>query len=83
MLKALLATIQKVIKDRKSNQKSNQKILDIINKNNKITIKEISKKTSMSKSGVKRIIRIMKEEGVLLRIGSDRNGCWQIKTKDK
>jgi predicted HTH transcriptional regulator len=37
----------------------------------------------MSESGVKRIIRMMKEEGVLLRIGSDRNGYWQIKTKDK
>ncbi len=64
--------------DQKSNQKSNQKILDLILKDNKITIMQICKKLDMSESGVKKVIKKLKDEKRLQRVGSLKGGSWQV-----
>ena len=71
---------QKILQKRnlKSNQKSDQKILTLIKKDKTITIKELSQKTKLSESGVKKILKKLKEEKILLRVGSLKGGYWEI-----
>ena len=65
--------------NQKGNQKSNQKILSLIKKDNKITIKQICEKTKLSESGVKKVIKKLKEEEKLVRVGSLKGGHWEVK----
>ena len=65
----------------KSNQKSNQKIISAMQKNPMVTIRELREITDLSESGVKKIIRQLKEEGILSRKGSDKAGIWVVSEK--
>ncbi|CAA6805235.1 MAG: Fic family protein [uncultured Campylobacterales bacterium] len=79
MLGIILKTLNNSIKsDQKNNQKSDQKILELINKNNKITIKELSIILDMSTSGIKKVIKKLKEENRLQRLGSLKGGNWEV-----
>ena len=79
MLDIIRKTLQEYIKDsKKSDQKSDQKILLLIKKNNKITIKELCDKTALSQSGIKKIIKNLKDEERLVRVGSLKGGHWEI-----
>ena len=64
--------------DAKSNQKSNQKIIDLINADGAVTIGELMEATGLSESGIKKILRNLKKEGKILRVGSDKGGHWEI-----
>ena len=76
MLDMILKTVKQFTN--KSNQKSNQKILQLIKANNKITIKQLSEKTKLSESGVKKVIRKLKDNSLLVRVGSLKGGHWKI-----
>ena len=62
----------------KSNQKSNQKILEAISKNPVITIKELQELSGLSESGVKKILRKLRAIGRIRRVGPDKGGHWEI-----
>ena len=62
----------------KSNQKSNQKVLDAIKNNNQITINELIDKIGLSESGIKRILRNLKKENKIKRVGADKGGYWEV-----
>ena len=62
----------------KQNAKSDQKILALIKKNSKVTIREICNSTGLSESGVKKIIKKLKEEGMLVRVGALKGGYWEV-----
>ncbi|MBQ9586555.1 MAG: winged helix-turn-helix domain-containing protein [Bacteroidales bacterium] len=62
-----------------SNQKSNQKILSSIRRNPSITIRELQEVTGLSESGVKKIIRQLKADGLIQRVGGDKGGHWEGK----
>ena len=84
MLKNILQSLKQFLKqeaksDQKSSQKSDQKTLALIRKNNKVTIREICEKTGLSESGVKKIIKKLKDDGVLVRIGALKGGYWEVK----
>jgi len=64
--------------DQKSNQKSNQKIINLISRNPKITIEEIMQKLDFSASGVKKIIKQLKQSRKVKRVGPDKGGHWEI-----
>ena len=64
--------------NQKSNQKSSQKILSSIRHNPSITIHELQDVTGLSESGVKKIIRQLKAEGLIQRIGGDKGGHWKV-----
>ena len=86
MLQGILKSLKEFIKDEsKSNQQSNlksdQKILSLIKKNNEITIREICDKISMSESGVKKVIKKLKDENKLIRVGSLKAGHWEVRSK--
>ncbi|NOR85154.1 winged helix-turn-helix transcriptional regulator [archaeon] len=73
-------TVEKTVdmSDQKSRQKSDQKIIELISQNPKITISELMQNLNFSASGVKKIIKQLKEKGKLKRIGSDKGGHWEV-----
>lgn len=54
------------------------KVVSILEKNPKITAKEISEKLGFSTRKISRIIKKLRESGTISRIGSDRKGQWKI-----
>lgn len=80
MLEMILKSIQSTLKsDQKSNYKSNQKILALMKENSKITIYELMEKLSMSESGIKKVIKKLKDENIINRVGSLKSGHWEVK----
>ena len=80
MLDMILKSIQTTLKsDQKSNYKSDQKVLALMKENSKITIHELMEKLSMSESGVKKVIKKLKDENIISRVGSLKSGYWEIK----
>ncbi len=61
----------------KTNQKTNQKILDLIRQNSKITTEELAQASGLSIAGVKYNLNKLKKENVLKRIGPDKGGHWE------
>ncbi len=47
--------------------------------NRSITLNEIALKLNKSRSTIARIIKKLKTDGILIRVGSDKNGCWKVK----
>ena len=80
MLDMILKSIQTTLKsDQKSNYKSDQKVLALMKENSKITIYELMEKLSMSESGIKKVIKKLKDENIINRVGSLKSGHWEIK----
>jgi Fic family protein len=80
MLEMILESIKSTLKsDQQSNLKSDQKILLLMKENNNITIKELCEIISMSESGVKKVIKKLKDENKLIRVGSLKSGHWEVK----
>ena len=65
--------------NQKSNWKSNQKILVAMRRNPKVTIRELQEETGLSESGVKKIIRQLRGEGLVQRIGGAKGGHWEVR----
>jgi Fic family protein len=83
MLGSILQSLKQFLKqnaksDQKSSLKSDQKILALIKKNSKITIREICDSTGLSESGVKKVIKKLKDEGALVRVGALKGGYWEV-----
>ena len=80
MLEMIFKSIQTTLKsDQKSNYKSDQKVLALIKENSKITIYELMEKLSMSESGIKKVIKKLKDENIISRVGSLKSGYWEVK----
>ena len=80
MLEMIFKSIQSTLKsDQKSNYKSDQKVLALMKENSKITIYELMEKLSMSESGIKKVIKKLKDENIISRVGSLKSGHWEIK----
>lgn len=56
----------------------NDTVLSLILENPKITASDISKRLGISIATAKRRIKVLKEMGIIKRIGSDKVGSWQI-----
>ena len=65
----------------KSNQEnvtSTQKVMEKLLAYPRITIFQIAKELEMSPSGIKKILRALKDSGRIQRVGPDRGGHWEI-----
>ena len=62
----------------KSSLKSSQKILELISASPSITISEISDRLGMTKRGVDKNIKRLKEQGIIRRVGPDKGGHWEV-----
>ena len=63
----------------KSKEKSKEKIIQLLNKNKAITIGELANLSGISIGGVEKIIRQLKANGIIERIGPDKGGYWKVK----
>ncbi len=80
MLEMIVKSINITLKsNQQSNLKSDQKILTLIKENSDVTIKELCEIVSMSESGVKKVIKKLKNENKLMRVGSLKSGYWEVK----
>ena len=59
------------------------KVLNLINENNKVTINEITSNVNLSRRTVQTIVNSLKTKGILVRVGSDKTGHWEIVKNDK
>ena len=63
----------------KTTQKTTQeKIINLIKKNSAITQVEMAKILDLTRDGVSYNIKILKEKGIIERVGSTKNGIWKI-----
>lgn len=80
MLQCLLKVLREMQEsNRKSNRKSDRKILDAIRQNPNISIRELRQELLMSESGIKKIIRQLRNQGTLVRIGGAKGGYWEVR----
>ena len=55
-----------------------EKIINLIKKNPGITQAEMAKILDLTRDGISYNIKILKEKGMIERIGSTKNGIWKI-----
>ena len=58
-------------------------ILTLIKENKYITTTEISNKLNKELSTIKKSIKVLKDAGILARIGTNRSGHWEIAEEEK
>ena len=86
MLSLLLKTIEEIIKTEKKvtvkisvkvtvNQ---QKILDVIKENPFVTQEELAQIIGLSRKSIIQNMKKLQENGLLKRVGADKNGRWEI-----
>jgi len=62
----------------KSSVKSSVKIFEMMQANDKITISEIAETIGLTSRAIEKQIAMLKEDGVIRRIGPDKGGHWEI-----
>lgn len=76
-------------KVRRTAQKSSEKqsvglnetqrqILEIVQKNNRISASAMAKELLLSSRGIEKNIKLLREQGILVRHGSPKGGYWEI-----
>jgi ribosomal protein S25 len=60
------------------NDTVNDTVFSLLKQNRWITSIEMSERLNLSLSTVKRKVKILKEQGVIVRVGSDKTGHWEI-----
>ena len=55
-----------------------EKILSLLNKNNLLTISELSATLNVSKSTIERNLKKLQDSDKLRRIGPDKGGYWEV-----
>ena len=64
-------------------QKTTQeKIINLIKKNPSITQVEMAKALDLTRDGISYNIKVLKEKGVIERVGSTKNGIWKINMEE-
>lgn len=58
-------------------------VLNAILENNRITIPLISEQTGLSQRSISRTLDILRNKGIIERIGSRKAGYWEVVEKDK
>ena len=65
----------------KTVEKTDTQILNLIRVNPKITTKSIQETTGLTRRGIEWQIQKLKEQNIIKRIGPDKGGHWEVKTK--
>lgn len=83
ILKMIKETINKIIVEQNTTQETTQetaqeKIIELIKQNSNITQVEMANKLGVTRDGISYNIKILKENGIIERVGSTKNGNWKI-----
>lgn len=83
MLEVILDAVREMVKITQeiTQETTQEKILNLIRKDNTITQVEMAKILGITRDGISYNIRILREKGILERIGSTKNGMWKIYDK--
>lgn len=77
--RALAELTQIVTEEAKSDNSSIQdRLLELLKTDNKVSAKNAAAKLDMSERQIQRLLKTMKDEGKIKRIGSNRNGSWIV-----
>jgi ATP-dependent DNA helicase RecG len=60
---------------------SAEKVLKLIAEDGSLTVSEMADQIKVSEITIKRLLKALKKEGKISRLGSDRKGTWGVKTK--
>ena len=88
MLSMLLKTIEGIIENEKVTPKvtvkvtaNQKKILEALRKNPYITQAELANIVGITRKSIIANMKKLKEQGLITRIGSDKNGLWQVEAQ--
>lgn len=56
-----------------------ERLLLLVSENPSITVKQMASELVISTRQAERIVSSLKQEGKLVRIGANRNGCWEVR----
>ena len=62
----------------KVTNKSAQKVLLLLYENGNLTRDELSERAGLSLGGIKKIINSLRENGLIVRVGSNKTGYWKV-----
>lgn len=65
-------------KAKKNNGTVQDKLLELLKLDNKISARIAAEKLNMSERQVQRLLKNMKDVGIIERVGSNRNGIWRV-----
>ncbi|MDP2807655.1 MAG: winged helix-turn-helix transcriptional regulator, partial [bacterium] len=65
----------------KSKVKSKVEIVRLMTETPAITKQEIAEALGLSLAGIEKVIRTLKQQGLLRRIGPDKGGHWEVLPK--
>ncbi|MBP5175067.1 MAG: winged helix-turn-helix domain-containing protein, partial [Treponema sp.] len=60
------------------NEKTSVQIIEIMKNTPNITLQEIAEKLNRSKRAVEMQVKKLREQGIIQRIGADKNGHWEV-----
>jgi|TARA_B110000977_G_scaffold54767_1_gene74753 ATP-dependent DNA helicase RecG len=64
--------------DKKSSEKSSEKIIRLLRKTNDLSAKDLAKTIGLSERAIEKQIAKLKSKGMLKRIGPDKGGYWKV-----
>lgn len=68
-----------ILNQQETTQKTTQeKIINLIKKNPSITQVEMAKALDLTRDGISYNMKVLKEKGIIERVGSTKNGIWKI-----
>ena len=73
--------LQDKVADKVANKvanKSAQKVIMLLSENGHLTRDELSERTGLSLGGIKKIINSLRENGLIVRVGSNKTGYWKV-----
>lgn len=77
--KALVELTQTVARSEKKELGATQgKLIELLKEDNKISAKVAAEKLGISERQVQRMLKDMKDEGMIERVGANRNGTWNV-----
>lgn len=69
---------QRIETSRTGSPKGSQKILEAVAENPHITIAQLSGRCGIGTRAVQKNINVLRDQGLLCRIGSDKGGHWEV-----
>ena len=78
MLYSVFLSRVKYRKSREKKEKSREKILRLLSESPHLTTTALAKELGITVKGVEKQFTMLKTEGRLKRIGSPRNGYWEV-----
>jgi ATP-dependent DNA helicase RecG len=62
----------------KGKETSREKVIGLIAANPRVTTQKMAETLAMSRAGIEKVLRQLKEEGRLKRVGPDKGGRWEV-----